>query len=172
MPAHFEIPGFLSHLPVDERGYPIPYFVAIVKGEPDFRLLDAAKQKICVDYNKCAVCGKRLVKGLYYFVSGPIGVNNRISTDPPMHRECAEFSIEACPHLHFEKSRRRDKDIIQHADPHGAQLLDKPEVFIIAQADNYRFSKKNPGGIPLIEYKLKKIFAAYTYQDGTLKKVV
>ena len=32
--------GHLTRLPIDERGFPVPYFVAIVDGKPDHRIID------------------------------------------------------------------------------------------------------------------------------------
>jgi hypothetical protein len=171
MNKHFTIPDFLSHLPVDERGYPVPYFAAIVNGKPDFRMLDMEKQKICVEYNKCAICGKKLQKGVYYFISGPLGAKNQVSSDPPMHRECAGFSLAACPHLHFEKAERRDRNLPKETQHSGSQLLGKPEAVFMILADKFK-TMKDPASKHnvLIKYHAVKI-AGYVYQDGILTAV-
>lgn len=101
-----EIPSFLSHLPIDDKGYPIPYFVAIEDSKPNYKILDEKKQKICIEHNKCTICGNQLLKKTFFFISGPMGVANRITTEPPMHRECAEYSLATCPHMHFANDRK------------------------------------------------------------------
>src|SRR5690348_95410 len=100
------IPERCKKLKVDHRGYPIPYFVSYVDGKPDFRLLDSEKQEICVKYHKCAICGEKLTEGAYFFIGGIMTATNEVSTDPPMHRECAEWSLQICPHLYYEKADR------------------------------------------------------------------
>ena len=47
------LPAELSHLPLDERGYPLPWFVATVKGRPDPRVADGFKR--CGRWPKAAV---------------------------------------------------------------------------------------------------------------------
>lgn len=36
-------PPKMQHLPVDERGFPAPYFVAWIDGKPDHRVVDPEK---------------------------------------------------------------------------------------------------------------------------------
>lgn len=126
-----EIPKFLSHLKVDDRGYPIPFFVGYVDGKPEFRLLDAKKQLLCFDKNLCGVCGLKLHKDGGFFISGPMGVRNRIATDPPLHRDCAEYSMKFCPHLYFEKADRRETgEVYQQAKVQSEHTIitAKPDV--------------------------------------------
>lgn len=174
---HFEkgfIPPFMAHLARDERGYPIPYFVAIVNGKPDFRLLDAAKQKICAEHRKCAICGEKLIKGVYYFISGPLGAKNQVSTDPPMHRECAEFSMQVCPHLHFEKATRRDNNLpAEKGRVIGgfAMIMDKPDCMFVITADKYK-TVPNPADKSALLFKYHAVkIRGYVYQKGILTAV-
>ena len=37
------MPSRIAALPVDERGYPVPWFVAWIDGKPEFRCADPAK---------------------------------------------------------------------------------------------------------------------------------
>lgn len=151
---HFEIPKFLDHLPVNEKGYPIPYFVAIVDGKPDFRLLDSVKQLACINGKKCGVCGKTIPNTQFYFVSGYFGYLNSISTDPGMHRECAEFSLVACPHMHFKKAERREEydEGVDVSAPAG--FVDtKPDKVYLIRATNYK-AGRIPGSKNItIQYK-------------------
>ncbi len=176
MPKKVVIPPFLKHLKVhDKTGYPIPFFVAYRDGIPDFRLLDQQKQLYCVDQKLCAICGKKLIKDAYYFISGPMGFANKISTDPAMHQECAIYSLETCPHLHFEKAQRRETGIEDlhkegQADLH---ILDKPNVMIMAKARHFdKFPNPAQRGAWLIRYKPVS-FDAWVYENGILiQKVV
>ncbi len=170
MPAHFEIPPFLSHLKVDSRGYPIPFFVSWIKGKPEFRLLDVHKQEICIREHKCGICGKKLVKNVAYFISGPLGAKNQVSTDPPMHKECAEFSLQACPHMHFERADRRDANLPAGVEGNATQLLTKPDCIFCIYADKYKAIKNPAADGLLIKYHAVRI-SGYVYQNGVLTGV-
>jgi hypothetical protein len=104
-------PERIKRLPVDPvRGMPVPWFVAWVEGKPEFRVADGRKYARAVRENLCWVCGERL--GRYRaFVIGPMCTINRISAEPPNHRECAEFSLRACPFLTRPAMERRDTDL-------------------------------------------------------------
>lgn len=119
---------------VDERGYPIPFFVAYVDGKPNFRYQDARKRDICLAQRKCAICGKKLRKDFSYVITGPLGLQNKIVSDAPMHRVCAEFSLAACPHMYYEKAERKESG----GDPHV--LRNKPNLFLI-KIDKYKVSR-------------------------------
>jgi hypothetical protein len=92
-----QIPKFLSHLPVF-HGMPVPFTFAWHEGVPDFKVLDLAKVAVCLQNHLCGTCGRKL--GVYcYFIGGPASRQNRLFTDPPMHRACAQFSTQVCPFL-------------------------------------------------------------------------
>jgi hypothetical protein len=127
------IPANLQHLKLDSRGYPIPFFVPIIDGAPNFKLLDERKQLECIEKRLCPICGKKLFKDYSYVITGPLGYNNKVVTDPPMHRECAEFSLKACPHMYFEKAERKkmsQEEAIQARKQHLA-LEKSTELFLI-----------------------------------------
>lgn len=142
MSVNIEIPPFLSHLKVDHRGYPVPFFVQWIDGRPDFRLLDVGKWKICMDNRLCSICGLKLPKDFHYFIAGPQGLKNKTSTDTPMHHDCAMFSIEACPHLYYGKADRRSGDanyqkaIDYSGDRH--MIFEKPEEIYLVKSDKYK----------------------------------
>lgn len=102
-----EIPVRIRRLPVDDRGYPVPWFVAWIDGKPDFRVVDSRKVVQAVRSKLCWVCGETLGTHLA-FVIGPMCAINRVSGEPPAHLECAEFSARACPFLTTPKERRRE----------------------------------------------------------------
>jgi len=102
----------LAALPIDERGYPIPFFVAYVDGKPEFRAADADKWRACVDHSLCWVCGHRL--GAHkVFVLGPMCAVTRTTAEPPVHLDCAQWSVKGCPFLSKPKMVRRDADYVK-----------------------------------------------------------
>jgi hypothetical protein len=121
----------MAHLAVEERGYPVPYFVAWIDGKPDFRVADAQKLIECVRFSKCWLCGGPL--GRYQtYVIGPMCAVNRISSEPPSHLDCAEFSAKACPFLVKPKALRRDANIPESAqEPAGVALKRNPGVTLL-----------------------------------------
>jgi hypothetical protein len=97
--------------PCDERGYPIPYAQFINKqGKPDFRILDAARVQLCLSRRLCGLCGEPMGKHVH-FIGGPLCVANRIFHDPPMHRDCAVFALQACTHLAHGKGRYSERPL-------------------------------------------------------------
>lgn len=129
-----DIPKRMQHLSIDERGYPIPYFTPIVEGKPDFRYQDRKKRDACANHRLCSICGKKLVKRINWFISGPIGLMNGVHSDAPMHEECARFAIVICPHLAFFKAERRSEG---GSDPH--QLRGKPDHLFLVMAEQVKF---------------------------------
>lgn len=132
-----ELPERIARLPVDERGYPVPWFVAFVDGKPDFRVVGANKRRDAVQMHRCWVCGERL--GVYLtFTIGPMCVVNRVTSEPPAHTECAEFSAKACPFLTRPKMRRRENDLpAGTVDPPGIALDRNPGAVAVWTTDRF-----------------------------------
>src|SRR5262249_4054812 len=104
----------------------------------------------------------------FYFLSGPQGLQNQISSDAPMHRICAEFSLQACPHLYLQKSERRDNDALaktmleqRRYDP------GKPTEIFLIKADKIKLLLD--GSRRLIHFRPIS-FERYHYQEGKLCK--
>lgn len=118
----------IARLPLDHRGYPVPWFVAWFKdgrevprsievagGEPDFRVLASGKRELAVKKRLCWICGEPL--GVHQvFPIGPMCAVNRTTMEPPGHRACIEYSVKACPFLTVPRRRRDDRglDEIEH----------------------------------------------------------
>lgn len=115
------LPARFKKLPVDHRGYPIPWFVADVDGKRDFRMADGAKRVRAVTQHLCWLCGEKLGRHLA-FVIGPMCVVNRNTSEPPSHRECAEFALQACPFLTLPQAQYRGANL-----PEG---LERPPMAI------------------------------------------
>lgn len=163
-----EIPDFLSHLKKDERGYPIPFFVAQIDGKPDFRMLSEYKLLMCVEKKLCGICGKKLHE-YQYFITGKMGLKNGTHSDPPMHRECAEYSMQVCPHLHFEKSDRNDRGQLYkqiNVTNHTGIMEKQKEVFLI-KADKFKLVRHS--GNTIVAFR-KVSWEKFIYKDGVLQK--
>jgi hypothetical protein len=136
MAFHLEIPKELAHLKLDTRGYPIPYFVSWINGQPEFRFLDPARLEMIIERKVCHICGKKLPTDFFYFITGPVGLQNRVITDAPMHRLCAEFSLKACPHIYYQKAERRDNDpLAKSLSDHTKYDPGKPSELYLIKSD-------------------------------------
>jgi hypothetical protein len=99
------LPRRLQHRPRDKRGYVIPYAQFVDReGEPQFQVMDDYRVKRCLANRLCGICGEQLGRHLF-FIGGELCVANGFFYDPPMHRECAEYSLHTCPHLARVKGR-------------------------------------------------------------------
>ncbi len=101
------MPSRMIGLPLDERGYIVPWFVDWIDGKPEFRAMDYQKFKRAIAEKLCWVCGQRLGVNVT-FVAGPMCGINRTSAEPPSHRECARWSAENCPFLSNPRMVRRE----------------------------------------------------------------
>jgi len=137
-----ELPDRMRFLPLDKRGYPVPWFVAWINGEPDFRIVDPRKFAMALKMRRCWVCGDRL--GAYLaFVIGPMCAVNRVSSEPASHRECAVYSATACPFLTRPHMRRRDAGLpdVKINPPAGIGLDRNPGVSLVWITRRYRLQK-------------------------------
>jgi ferredoxin len=91
-------PDRIAALPVDHRGFPIPWFVAWQDGKPVFPAMDPEKMAKAIKDSRCWVCGQPLGRYKVYVV-GPMCIANRVSSEPPSHLDCARFAAENCPFL-------------------------------------------------------------------------
>jgi hypothetical protein len=105
-PGLIDMPDRIARLPVDERGYPVPRFVATIDGKPDFRVVDPRWMVHAVNHQRCWLCGEALGQNLA-FVLGPMCAINRINSEPPCHLDCARFAAKNCPFLARPMARRR-----------------------------------------------------------------
>jgi hypothetical protein len=142
---HLELPDRMKGMPINDAGYVVPYFVAWVNGEPEFRGFDGEKMVVCVRHKRCWLCGQPLGKFMC-FVIGPMCAVNRVSAEPPSHRECAQYAVRACPFLTQPKMRRNERDIPEHLEPAGLMLRRNPGVTLIWTTLKYTIFKDGQGG--------------------------
>jgi hypothetical protein len=124
------LPARMQTLPLDARGYPVPWFVSWEHGVPEFRAMDGAKLRRAIRDRLCWVCGHPLGRYLA-FVVGPMCGINRTSAEPPSHLECAEWSARNCPFLSRPHMVRREDDTIN-------------DEALLKQSDGFALSR-NPG---------------------------
>lgn len=122
------LPARLAHLPIDARGFPVPYFVAWVDGKPDHRVVEPARRVKAVKERRCWVCGEPLGR-FGAFVLGPMCAVTRTTSEPAAHRECAEYSVQACPFLSRPHAHRRDAGLPEDTrEAPGVAILRNPGV--------------------------------------------
>lgn len=143
-----DLPKRMTELPVDKRGYPVPWFVAWVNGEPEFRAMDQEKWIRAVKQRLCWVCGQSM--GVYKtFVLGPMCGINRTSSEPPSHLECAEWSARNCPFLSNPTQVRREGEGINLVESAGFALARNPGVTLLWTTKTYSIFDDGKGK-PLI----------------------
>ncbi len=142
------LPERMADLPVDKRGYPVPFFVQWINGEPEFRAMDPLKWRRAVREKLCWVCGGKL--GRYKtFVLGPMCGITRTTSEPPCHKECARWSARNCPFLARPHMVRREDEVTATAVVAGYAIKRNPGVSLLWTTDSYSlFDDGN--GRPLI----------------------
>jgi hypothetical protein len=124
------LPSGVARLP-RRRGYPVPWFVGWIGGEPEFRMADSEKLALAVRRSLCWVCGDPIV-GLRAYLVGPMCAVNRTSAEPPSHVRCADWSARACPFLTRPHARRREAGMPEEReDPAGIMLKRNPGVSLL-----------------------------------------
>jgi hypothetical protein len=123
------LPLRMRALPIDpDRGVPVPWFVAWVNGKPEFRAMDARKFREAVRQRLCWVCGQPLGRWLAFPI-GAMCVVTRTISEPPSHRECAEWSIQNCPFLSNPRAVRDAANLPDgYRDPAGFGIMRNPGV--------------------------------------------
>jgi hypothetical protein len=143
------LPRNMQGLPISDKGFPVPYFVAWHKngrackdgeGEPDFRMFGTVngmpKTLYCHLRERCWLCGGHL--GRYRsFVIGPMCCVNRISSEPPSHLSCALYAAKACPFLTQPRMRRNEKGMPAHIEAAGIPIDRNPGVALVWTTRGY-----------------------------------
>lgn len=136
----------MAALPRDHTGRPIPWFTHIDDdGTPDFRVIGHRKIPDAVNMGKCWVCGQPL-GSFKAFTIGPMCAVNRVSAEPPGHRECAVYSATTCPFLSRPEMVRRERDMADYAPPAGISIERNPGVTLIWVTKKYGMFSDGQGG--------------------------
>ena len=125
------MPDRIKRLPVSPKGFPVPWFVAWINGEPNFRVIGPGKIAEAWKRKRCWVCGEVLGVNLAMTL-GPMCAINRTISEPPAHRECAVYSCIACPFLSNPRMRRNERGIPDEAvEPAGIGIKRNPGAMAI-----------------------------------------
>lgn len=142
------VPERMESLP-RQNGYVVPWFVAKVGDTYDFRVVDASKFRPALDKKCCWICGKKL--GVYLaFPIGPMCAINKTISEPPSHRECAEYAVRVCPFLAQRQDDRRLSNLPEGVRE-SAGLPIKRQPGAVAIWITNRFKKSIYGGQYLFE---------------------
>lgn len=171
-------PDRVKNLPIDPKtGYPVPFFVgkrmvaklpelqAVIDAygdlppdsmasahtelEWDFRIADENKKRECIKRSLCWVCGEFLGSNKV-FVCGPVTTITRTHSEPPCHKDCAEWATQICPFLAHANKERREKDLPEGVVGLGeAHLKRNPKVTVLWCCKKYKTFRGN--GSDLIE---------------------
>jgi hypothetical protein len=125
------VPDRIAKLPVNDAGYPVPWFVATIDGKPDFRVIAPGRIAAALAQQRCWICGDKMNGPTAAFVIGPMCAVNRVSAEPPSHRECAVYAAKACPFLANPKKRRREGNKPESIDPAGEMIARNPGVALV-----------------------------------------
>jgi hypothetical protein len=144
------LPARMRTLPVDERGYVVPWFVAWEDGKPEFRAMDTGKWVRAINNRLCWVCGERMGKWVT-FVIGPMCGINRTSSEPPCHLDCARWSARNCPFLNNPEMMRRPDPRIDMSKVAGIAITRNPGVVMLWTTKDYSVFK-DQRNMPLITF--------------------
>jgi hypothetical protein len=139
------LPERMRSLPVDKRGYPVPWFVAWVDGEPEFRAMDAHKFVDAIKFDRCWVCGEPLGKWKAFTI-GPMCGITRTTSEPPSHLECARWSARNCPFLTQRQLKRREDEFTASCPFAGNAIKRQPGVALLWLTTDYTIFKDGKGG--------------------------
>ena len=121
------VPPQLRHLPLNSRGYPVPWFAV----HPErVTVLDPAKRRRAITERLCWICGRPLGHRLLCFVLGPAQAVTRVVQEPPSHPGCAWFAAKTCPFMLTADYRPSDIDPAEHR-------LHNPGCFVVWRTDAY-----------------------------------
>jgi hypothetical protein len=144
-----EMPPRIAKLRRDRAGRPVPWFVADIDGVPDFRIMDGRALDAAIREHRCWVCGERMTGPTAAFTTGPMCAVNRVSAEPPSHRECAVYSARVCPFLTNPKKRRREGHKPEGAEesPGGISIRRNPGVALVWVSRHWKAFGDGTGGI-------------------------
>jgi hypothetical protein len=154
------VPDRMRALPI-RRGYPVPWFVAMVDGDYHFPTADLSKMTLALTKRLCWVCGQRM--GSYLaFVVGPMCAVNHISSEPPSHLECATFSAAACPFLVRPKMKRVKTHPEGSTEPPGLYLDRNPGVALVWVTRDFKVRRAGDG----VLFRMDPPIKTYWFAEG------
>lgn len=134
------MPARMNGRPIDHRGFPVPWFVTNKDdaGNWDFRVVEESRKNEAIRHRKCWVSGEPLGRAVA-FVVGPMCIINRVSSDPPVIPEIAEWSARICPFLSRPLAQRPLFD--GQADTPGLMVADNPGMNAVWVTRDYTYGR-------------------------------
>ena len=144
------IPERMRHLNV-YRGYAVPWGVLVADGVVHFAINREEIRDRMISEDRCSICGTKLLRGRW-FVGGPGSAFHPRGAyiDMPMHSECKDYSLTACPYLaapHYGKEIGPTK-AQQINGPlvlvDATTIPDRPSLFVAVFATGQRMTAGSP----------------------------
>lgn len=140
-----QLPPRMAKLPLDKHGRVVPWFVAWIDGQPDHRIVRPGGVVEATHYRKCWLCGQPM-SAFKTFVIGPMCAVNRVSSEPPSHRDCAEYAARVCPFLTRPNMRRRENGKPADAvNPAGVMIKRNPGATLVWTTKSYQLERYTDG---------------------------
>lgn len=137
----------MAELPRDKVGRPVPWFVAWIDGEPDFRVIGPGRLRDALVQNRCWLCGQRLGPNAA-FVVGPMCIVTKTTAEPGSHQSCATFAAKACPFLTTPTMTRREARMPEDTrKPAGVMIGRNPGVAVVWVSRRWHTWRPDTGGI-------------------------
>lgn len=131
----------MEALPVDRRGYPVPWFAwkDPATGEYDFRITDAPKIIEAVKMSRCWITGRPFWAEDFAFVVGPMCVFSGRSAEPPSLVEAATYAARVCPFLAIPSAKRREAglDELPVGNLPGVAIMSNPGLVAVVVCRGY-----------------------------------
>jgi hypothetical protein len=148
--ANIPMPDRIRRLPISDKGFPIPAFVAWLDIEGkrylppgtfgatrDFRVIDPTYLAQCFRWSQCWICNELL--GTHrVFAIGPMCAVSRTTMEPPSHRDCVEYAARACPFLVNPRTRRNKKGLPDDVSAPGLMIERNPGVTALWETPTYK----------------------------------
>jgi hypothetical protein len=131
------LPARLARRPVNDRGFPVPWFVSFRDGDWDFVNLDPEKIAIAYRQQTCWLCGEKLGQ-FKSFVIGPMCSINRVTSEPAQHKDCSEYAVRSCPFLVRPNTKRNTKATMAPGNIPGIHLDHNPGASLIWTTKSYK----------------------------------
>jgi len=125
----------------------VPWFVVLVNGQPDHRIIDSAKLPVAHQEHRCWICGDP--RGRYLtFLLGPMCTITRTVSEPPSHLDCATYAVQACPFMTRPHMVRREAGLPDDwRDAPGLPLHRNPGVVCLWTTRTYQPFGDGKGGV-------------------------
>lgn len=132
------LPPRMAKLPIDARGYPVPWFVKWIEGKPDFRVIEFEHFARALRFGNCWICGEHV--GVFKtFVLGPMCTISRTTSEPPCHHDCASFAAMACPFMILPRANRRLANLpANKIEAAGIHLPRNPGAFALWTTSSFK----------------------------------